>query len=259
MTPHPTRPCHRDRSRQRYAEVERLLDLLPGAPEEQRHALEAEVVQLTLDLPDAIARRFRGRGAELDDLVQVARLGLLKAVRGFRTGAGSSFPSYAVPTICGELRRHLRDTAWQVRPPRGVQELGAVVAAHEEDLRHELGRDPTRQEVASAAGLSAEDVDAARLAHSCSHRVSLDAVRHDGRTMVEPAHDPIADLVEHVTLRQAVGRLPDPDRVLVQLRYVEERTQREIAGTLGVSQMQVSRLLGSVTGRLRRWLEPARV
>jgi RNA polymerase sigma-B factor len=228
------------------AEVEGCADAV------RREALRREAVVLTLDLADGVARRFRGRGTDYEDLVQVGRVALLKAAHGYRCGYGSSFAAYAVPTIAGEIKRHFRDHAWMVRPPRRMQELRAELIREEDRLRQRLRRDPTQAELARSLGLPRSDV---RDAHECSRAyraisldVSSDVGAHDLVT-----HGPGIDdlIVDRDLLVRALEGLSDRERLIVRLRFVEERTQAEIGVVLGVSQMQVSRLLAGILRKLR--------
>lgn len=215
--------------------------------------LRREAIVLTLDLADSVALRYRGRGIDSEDLVQVGRMALVKAAHGYRQGVGSSFAAYAVPTIAGEIKRHFRDCGWAVRPPRRLQELRAQLAAEEDQLRHRLQREPSTHELAAALGLDAADVREARACAAAYRAVSLDLPAAD-RTRIDIA-DVEADHVEQLTSRdalaQAVATLTDRERLIIRLRFVEERTQSEIGRTLGVSQMQVSRLLTGILARLR--------
>ena len=132
-----------------------LLAEAESCPDGGRGAeLRRQAVVLTLDLADAVARRFRGRGMDIEDLVQVGRVALLKAAHGYRCGCGSSFAAYAVPTISGEIKRHFRDHGWMVRPPRRMQELRAELVREEDDLRQRLLRDPTEAELGPQPGVA---------------------------------------------------------------------------------------------------------
>jgi RNA polymerase sigma-B factor len=213
-----------------------------------------EAVLLTLDLADTVAKRYRGRGIEADDLLQVARMALVKAVRGYRSGRGNGFAAYAVPTMAGEIKRHFRDCGWAVRPPRRLQEIRAGLAAAEEDLRQANHREPTPRELAESMELGTDDIRKARECCAAYHAVSLDLPT--SVSVVDQhftAHE--SDAYEAFDLRaalgHALGKLSERDRAIVRLRFVEERTQSEIGEVLGVSQMQVSRLLAAIVQRLR--------
>jgi RNA polymerase sigma-B factor len=217
-------------------------------------AAKQEAALLALDLADTIARRFAGRGIELDDLRQVARVGLLKAVRGYVPGRGRSFAAYAIPTITGEVKRHFRDCGWAVRPPRRLQEMRADLAVEEDRLRQELGREPSVEELAVTLGVSVTEVVEARECCAAYRAASLEASTSAGATVADrlPCEvDEYAVLETRAALGQAVASLSARERRILVLRYVEDRTQAEIGALLGVSQMQVSRLLASILRRLR--------
>lgn len=227
-------------------------DTLGDTPEAAR--LRQEAVVLTMDLADACARRYRGRGVELDDLVQVARMALVKAVQGYRPDRGRDIGAYAVATIVGELKKYFRDHGWSVRPPRRLQEQRAEIVAEQERLWHLLHRDPTAPELAAALGLDVSDVRAALLCATAYRSDSLDAVTTQGTSLAHFLASPKDeyDTIEtRLALRALLDRLPARDRQLIHLRFVEELTQSEIGERIGVSQMQVSRLLASVIARLR--------
>lgn len=242
-------------------DVEALLSVLDATVDPaERATLTESVVSATLPLADSLASRYTGRGIDSEDLVQVARTALVVAVGRYRPGAGRGFAAFAVPTIRGELKRHFRDAGWVVRPPRGLQELRAQVVRAEEDLRHVHGRDATAAEVAALVGCTAKDVDDARGCASAFAPGSLDAPTALGGTTGDLLADPW-DLADSVELRSAVraeiARLTPRERLILRLRFVDERTQSEIGEVVGVSQMQVSRLLSGVLRRLRDGLDPA--
>lgn len=241
--------------------LEGLLAMLArtSAPAE-RDDLVSRVVEQTLGLADSLALRYAGRGIETDDLLQVARTALVAAVHRYRPGAGRGFVAYAVPSVRGELKRHFRDAGWAVRPPRALQELRADLVATEEELRHRRGRESTLAEVAAALGRSPAEVAAARATGSAFTPDSLDAPLPGGGSTGDllpgGAEDWADELLLRSTLHDEVRHLSARDQVILRLRFVEERTQREIGEHIGVSQMQVSRLLGQVLDRLRERLEP---
>ena len=235
--------------------TEDLLVLLAAAEDdEERRQLTDAVVGRTLALADQLAAGYARRGVERDDLVQVARAALVGAVRRYRPGAVRGFAAYAVPTIRGGLRRYFRDAGWVVRPPRGVQELRAEATAAGEQLRHRLGRDASAAEIADAVGHPVPEVRDALAAGSAFAPSSLDAPTVWGGSLGDLIADPL-DLADSVETRSAVraeiARLTPRERRILTLRFVEERSQREIGEAIGVSQMQVSRLLASVLARLR--------
>jgi RNA polymerase sigma-B factor len=237
------------RAEQLLAEVETCHD------RSRRGALRQEAVVLTLDLVDGVARRYHGRGMERDDLVQVGRMALVKAANGYRCGQGSSFAAYAVPTISGEIKRHFRDQGWLVRPPRRLQELRFEVAGEQERLRHLLLREPTDAELARGLAVDREQVREVHSSSMAYHAMPLDLLDGPGLPCDEVWFEDV------VVARDALGRalegLGERDRLIVRLRFVEEQTQSQIGALLGVSQMQVSRLLTAILERLRASMSPA--
>jgi RNA polymerase sigma-B factor len=217
-----------------------------------------ELVEEYVPLARRIASRYAGRGEPIEDLIQVAMLGLIKAAQRFDPELGSDFPRYAVPTILGELRRYFRDACWAVRVPRGLQELTLRVQASTEELSRELGRSPTVAEVAGLLDVTEDEVLEALDASSAYSATSLDApaMRNepDGPTIGERLGDD-ESLIEDVEAREAVrkvlAQLPARERRMLTLRFFGERTQREIADELHISQMHVSRLLTRTLTRLR--------
>lgn len=239
-------------------EIEALALALSQEEDEHRRAeLVERLVVLALPLADAVALRYRGRGIETDDLIQVARTALVKAAHRYRPGAGPGFAAYATPTVTGEVKRWFRDQGWSVRPPRRLQELRARLVGEEELLRHELSRTPCDVELAEVLGVSAADVAEARACSAGYHAMSLDAPTPTGTSLAEhllvtPCS--AATLAVRDALRRAIDGLTDRERLVLELRFVEERTQSQIGEQIGVSQMQVSRILRSVLARLRAGL-----
>jgi RNA polymerase sigma-B factor len=217
----------------------------------RRAALRAELVEGYLDLARNLARKFDRRGDQLEDLVQVATIGLIKSVDRFEPERGS-FYGFAIPTIMGELRRHFRDTGWAVRVPRQLKELHLTVAAGRAELSQRLGRAPKPSELADHLGLTKEQVYDALLATAAKEGSSLDA------RLAEPGGDRfgIEDVeLEHIddreALRPLLADLPERDQRIIVLRFVRGMSQSDIARRVGVSQMQVSRLLTKILERLR--------
>ena len=222
----------------------------------ERRRLQQEVVLLNLGLADSIAARYSGRGIDWDDLVQVGRVGLLKAVIGYQASKGAGFPAYATPTIAGEIKRYFRDYGWMVRPPRRLQELHSELGSLEPDLRHRLQRWPSAGELADALGIKPGELSDALVARSGYAALSLDApTRSDsGLTLgdgLPDDNDPYAAVERAEWLRPALAGLTDRERRIVRLRFVDALTQEQIGRYLGVSQMQVSRLLAGILRRLR--------
>jgi RNA polymerase sigma-B factor len=217
--------------------------------ETREGGLRDQLIEAHIGLAEYLARRFANRGEPLDDLVQVASLGLLKAVERFDPARGLEFTTFATPTILGELKRHFRDKGWAVRVPRRVQELHLRITRVVDDLSLELGRAPTYDEVARRAGTSADDVVEAIEAGSAYRSASLDAGRSDddeapGLLGQLGTLDPgLADAERRAALEPLIKGLPKREQVMLYLRFYEGMTQSEIAKRLGISQMHVSRLL----------------
>ena len=244
--------------------TETILGRLAGSCNDlERRRLQHEVVLLNLALADAIAARYIGRGIDKDDLVQVGRLGLLKAVMGYNPGKGTGFTAYATPTISGEVKRYFRDHAWMVRPPRHLQELHTELSSVEPNLWQRLNRVPSTGELADALGITPGELSDARLARSGYTALSLDAPTHarPDRSRADSCRslsddladevDPYAQVERAGLLGPALAALTDRQRNIIGLRFVEGQTQQEIGRRLGVSQMQVSRLLVGILKRLR--------
>jgi RNA polymerase sigma-B factor len=223
-----------------------------------------ELVARTLPLTRTLARRYANRGETLDDLEQVAALGLVKAIDRFDLDREVRFTTYAVPTIAGEIKRHFRDRGWMLRVPREVQELSAKLSAARERLTRELGRSPTVPELAAAVHAGTEQVVEALGAADAYRALSLDEPLGDGFDPLDSLGDtePGYERVEQrFLLRSGFRHLAPREREILHLRFYEGLTQREIADRVGVSQMHVSRLIrGSIDG-LRESLAagPARV
>lgn len=223
-------------------------------------ALRDELTEAYLPLASSLANRYAGR-AELDDLTQAANLALVKAIDRFDPGRGFEFTTFAWATISGELKRHLRDRSWGLRVPRRVQERFLITARAAEDLHQQLGRPPTVQELSERTGFDDEATIEALEVRSMHRLPSLDApVAGSGGETVD--HGGADDAFDHADDRDLVERLlrqlPDRERELLRLRFGEQLTQSQIAERIGVSQMHVSRLLGSTLAQLRELAdEPA--
>ena len=224
------------------------------SPEERQRLLD-DVIVLHLGLAHAEASRYRSRGIPLDDLRQVAALALTKATRGFDVTAGHDFLSYAVPTIRGELRKYFRDHGWMIRPPRRIQELQARINAAETELSNRLGRSPQPVEIADHIEECTESVIEALASDGCFVPASLDhPAGEDGSTLGDllPLRRRAAPGLRGSTGAQpGLRRLGERDRQILAMRFYEGLTQREIAERIGVTQMQVSRLLTRILGQLR--------
>jgi RNA polymerase sigma-B factor len=221
------------------------------------HALRDELVAAHLGLAEYLARRFANRGEPLDDLVQVASFGLLKAVDRFDPERGVEFSTYATHTIVGEIKRHFRDRGWAIRAPRRMQELylrlGKVVGT----LGQELGRSPTIAELAAEVAVSEEEVLEALEAGAAYRFASLDSPvggDDEGQTLAsrlgeEDSH--FVDAEDRATLFPLLAQLPAREQRIIHLRFFDGLTQSEIAIRLGISQMHVSRLLARSVAQLR--------
>lgn len=251
-------PAHRSARSVRTAE---LFAALAAADDlDERERLLEEVVVLNVSVAESIASRYRGRGVGDDDVEGVARLALVKAVRRYDVDSGHDFLSFAVPTIRGEIKRYFRDSGWMIRPPRRIQEIQASIAAVESELGAALGQSPRPSELAKALDLDLSDVEEALAARGCFVPASLD------RPVGEAGEMPLAELLgaedpaqaaaeARAVLGPVVSRLAPRDRRVIELRFFAGLTQREIAEDIGVTQMQVSRLLARILRDLRKNLE----
>jgi RNA polymerase sigma-B factor len=199
------------------------------------------------------ARRFAGKGEPLDDLIQVAMLGVLKAVERFDPDYGATFATFAVPTVTGELRRHFRDTTWAVHVPRRARDLQHTVKVAVNDLSQALGRSPTADEVAEHTGVAVEEVLDALEAARCYRKTSLATPGDDDEDDVDSLgrDDPALDAVDaRMTVERLLRELPARERRIVELRYLSGLSQSQIGEIVGVSQVQVSRLLRASLTRM---------
>jgi RNA polymerase sigma-B factor len=221
--------------------------------------LRNELIEEHLTLARGFARRYRDRGVALEDLEQVARLSLIGAVERFDPEVGVKFETFAGRTIDGELKRHFRDKAWSVRVPRQYQDLGIAVRTALDTLTKELGRSPTIPELAEAVGADTDEVLAAMEAAQAFRADSLDAPvagdgETDGSTMAESlgTTDAGPSMIENRDMvADLLATLPERERRIVELRFFAERSQRDIAEEVGISQMHVSRLLRKALSTLR--------
>ncbi|MFE9773170.1 RNA polymerase sigma factor SigF [Streptomyces sp. NPDC005931] len=240
------------------AEAFARLARLPEGPE--RKALRDDLVQAWLPMAERIAVRFRGRGESLEDLYQVAALGLVKAVDHYDPARGNAFEAYAVPTITGEIKRHFRDHMWTLHVPRRVQDLrNRVRHAVKELAQTTPGRPPSVTEIAAYTRLTESEVRTGMEALECFSALSLEAEMPgtDGYALgdalggPDPAYDTVVD---RVAVRPCLEALPERERVILYLRFFRGMTQSGIAEQLGISQMHVSRLLSSCFAQLREEL-----
>ena len=223
-----------------------------------RARLRARVIEWYLPMAAYLARRFGGRGELLDDLTQVAAVGLIKAVDRFDPARGVEFSAYAVPTIVGEIKRHFRDTTWVVRVPRRLQELKLRLPAAAAELAQTLRREPTSAELAQWLGTSPRDVVSAQLSANAYRPCRIE--RGSGRLDLPPRDwlggpDPELDAVDNrTTLRGLLASLPVREQRILVLRFAHDMSQTEIAAEVGLSQMHVSRLLVKCLARLHEGL-----
>jgi RNA polymerase sigma-B factor len=234
----------------------RLLERARNGDPAAREAL----VQRFLPLARQLARRYQRGGELLDDLNQVASLGLLKAIDRFDPERETAFSSFAVPTILGELKRHFRDKGWSVRVPRDLQELAVRLEPVSEELARELGRAATLAEIAARTGSTVEQVLEAREAAGAYRAVSLDRPREDDEEgdagIVLGIEDPGFGVAEDsATVQRLMRVLSDREREVLRLRFEQDLTQAEIGVRIGVSQMHVSRIIRQAISRLREAAE----
>ena len=224
-------------------------------------AIRDELILEHVGLARSLARRYSGRGEAVDDLEQVATVGLLKAVERFDPERGLAFTTFAVPTITGEIKRHFRDRGWATRVPRGLQDLALRLTRTVQELGHELGRSPSIEELAAALEVSTEMVLEAMEANRSYSASSLDAPASDdgnasGLDRVLGEVDPGMEAVEReMVVHDLLEQLSERDRQIVQLRFFDGLTQSEIAERINISQMHVSRLLARALSTLRGQLD----
>ncbi len=238
-----------------------LFDQLAMAGPSERRRIAVELGELNLPLCDALAARFRGRGVDLDDLVQVARIGLWGAIRRFRpSGDPHAFVAFAVPTITGELKRYFRDQGWVVRPPRRLQDLKSLTSRARDDLEQSTGRSVSTREIADHLGIDRRLIAESLVAGAGFRPASLDAQLGDSATMgslISDGQDIAARITDHLSLQWALGGLTPREQKVIVWRFQDDCTQTEIAERLGLSQMQVSRILHNILESTRHLLESA--
>jgi RNA polymerase sigma-B factor len=261
MTGTATAELAMDRKSRRRAATARLFAEALTDDEAERARCHDEIVRLNMEVARDVAHRYRGRSIPAEDLQQVAFLGLVKAVKGFDPTLGNDFLVFAVPTIRGELRRYFRDLGWTVRPPRPIQEMQSKIIAAEGALYQQLGRAPRPSEFAEHLGVELDLVLDALAANGCFTPTSLDAP-----TTGEEGDDVIGNRLGFVdagfdaaearaALQPLMRNLDARDRRILEMRFFGGSTQAEIGAEIGVTQMQVSRLLTRLLARLRRQLE----
>lgn len=245
-----------------YDQVRTLLARRESLPVDDRHRdrLRDDAVIRCLPLAQHIAQRFSGRGESRDDLLQVARVGLIKAVDRFEPSRDTDFLSFAVPTVTGEVRRHFRDRTSLLRTPRRMKEVSLRLNEADPRLTHSLRRSPTRRELAADLGVNVGEIDRARLARAATISLDRRSGDDDDRPMLEKIghEDPRFDLVDDAqSLRPALARLRPRERRILGLRFFADLSQSAIAKQMGLSQMHVSRLLRQSISELRAELTAA--
>ncbi|MCM6778077.1 RNA polymerase sigma factor SigF [Nocardia sp. CDC159] len=247
-------------SKDTYDDIEPWFDKLAGlaADDPHRGHLRDEVIERCLPLAEHIARRFAGRGESFEDLLQVARVGVVLAVDRYDVTRGANFLSFAVPTVMGEVRRYFRDNTWAVRVPRRLKEIQQLIGPTTEKLAQRLGRMPTARELAEELEVEVTEITNALVAANGYRTDSLEATVDDGEDSPTPLRDslgseePCYELVEQaMAVRPLLAELPERDRRALILRYFEAKTQTQIAEELGVSQMHVSRILAKTLQTLK--------
>ncbi len=234
--------------------TEEMTDALRRAKSGDRDA-SAELVEENSGLIWSIARRFFGRGVEADDLYQLGCVGFLKAIQGYDESYGTQFSTYAVPKISGEIRRFLRDDG-AVKISRGIKERAQAIRSARSALEQKLGREPTLSELSAATGLEAADIASAETAVGPTESLQRET-GDEGFTLEQVLGDFGEEerLVERVSLRETIARLPERERNVISLRFFHSLTQDGAARVMGVSQVQVSRLEKRAVERLREMLE----
>ena len=251
-------PRWSDRNRVRERELLHVVCDLPG-DDPARIAARDELVTMHLPLASFLARRFRDRGESLEDLEQVATIGLIKAVDRFDLDRGVEFSTFATPTMVGEIKRHFRDKGWAIRVPRRLQEMRLGITRATAELSQTSGRSPTVADIAAHLGVSQDDVLEGLESAQAYATLSLDATAADGDdsqggSLADTLGDDdpsLAEVEARATLNPLLASLPPRERRIVHMRFFENMTQSQIAEQVGVSQMHVSRLLAKSLAQMR--------
>ena len=230
------------------------LELIARSQQGDQQAKE-ELVEANTGLIWSVAKRFMGRGTETEDLYQLGCLGFLKAVEGFDLAYGTQFSTYAVPKIAGEIRRFLRDDG-AVKVSRGIKERAAAIKTTRNQLVHALGREPTILEISRQTGFSPEEIAMAETATAAIESIQQET-GEDGFSLESVLSDTQTEeqLVERLSLKQAIGALPEREAMVIQLRYYHGLTQDRVARVLSVSQVQVSRIEKKALSQLREFMK----
>jgi RNA polymerase sigma-B factor len=229
----------------------------------RREELCNEIIVLALPVADRLAGKYRRSGVPTDDLQQVARAALVQASRRFKGGGDKAYLGYIVPSVLGELKRYFRDCSWAIRPPRRIQEASMAVRQATEELRGELGREPTVDELAAAADVDVQTVHDVQVASQRCWPESIDRPRTDedggGGVMGDKlgaADRGLEQADARLMVEPALAQLKPREREVIYLRYYQDRTQREVGQRIGVTQMQVSRIETKAMERLREAMDP---
>ncbi|HEU4337924.1 MAG TPA: SigB/SigF/SigG family RNA polymerase sigma factor [Nocardioides sp.] len=247
---------HRERDERARRTAVIVEELRAGTSDARRRELVDQLIEANAAVARSMAARYRNRGIDVEDLEQVALIGLIKAARRFDPAAGHDFMSYAVPTVRGELRRHFRDSGWMIRVPRRVQQMQARIRDAQQELESRLGGSPRPSQLAAHLGVDVDEVVEALAADGCFRPASIDN-RGD-----EQERGTIADVLGHedrdlaaleakLALDAVVNRLSQREQQILRWRFEDERTQQEIADLVGLTQAQVSRTLTRILARLR--------
>ena len=234
--------------------MSRTEELIAQAQQGDKRASETLVCE-NAGLIWSVTRRFLGRGTEADDLYQLGCLGFLKAVDGFDLSYGTQFSTYAVPKIAGEIRRFLRDDG-AVKVSRTIKEQAASVKAARNKLNQTLNREPTINEIAQVTGMSAEEIALAETATAATESIQRES-GEDGFSLEDVLSDTQTEdsLVEKISLRQAIAKLPERERTVIQLRFFHGLTQERVARVMDVSQVQISRIEKKALANLRQLMD----
>ncbi|MGI5292214.1 SigB/SigF/SigG family RNA polymerase sigma factor [Nonomuraea polychroma] len=228
-----------------------------GTPDSHKERLRERIVEMHRPLAMEIARRYRYRGEPLEDLLQAAYVGLMKAVNGFDPSLGHAFRGYAVVTMTGEVKRHFRDRTWAIRVPRLYQERRSELNRLVADLSQDLGRSPTVAELAAKMNITEEDVLLTLDASAAYSTLSLDAplgTDDDAASLgdvIPEDDDTLSTMVDREAVKPLIDALPSREKHILLLRFFGNMTQAEIAAEFGISQMHVSRILRKVLDQLR--------
>jgi RNA polymerase sigma-B factor len=237
---------------------QRLAELTEDCPE--RTYVRDTLIELNLPLVRYAAARFRSRNEPMEDIVQVGTIGLIKAIDRFDAGRGVEFPTFAMPTVVGEIKRFFRDTSWSVRVPRRLQELRLALTRASDDLAQQLDRSPTVGELAACLGVTEEDVVDGLAVGNAYTASSLDSPppEEDGEGSLADRlgyEDSALEGVEYrESLKPLLAQLPPRERRIIMLRFFSNMTQSQIGEEVGISQMHVSRLLTRTLAQLREGL-----